>query len=208
MGAFPTTPVQSLYVAANEPSLRARRSSLSLTSRESSYQRNSRSKPRTSPRNKKTPGEEFQSGQCPECSNARPTDTTTIAKTMFEMEDKLADNFQDGEPEEAKDMPLREEVLSILPEKRPLEWQKGTTFVFGNNTHNHSGNPGSLLQTKVRVEVLRQCVKDTQNSANCLAEDVIMSIRNHQFPKLANEARAVNRCRQGRKPVSSTFSCS
>ncbi|KAL5015425.1 hypothetical protein ScPMuIL_009695 [Solemya velum] len=81
--------------------------------------------------------------------------------------------------------------------------QKGTTFVLGNNTHNQPGNPGALLQTKVRVEVLRQCVEDTQKSANCLAEDVIMSIRDeddHQFPKLANEARAVNRCRQGMRP--------
>ncbi|KAL5014779.1 hypothetical protein ScPMuIL_009049 [Solemya velum] len=86
-------------------------------------------------------GEEFQ-WRCPECSNARPTDTTTITETMFEMENRLADNFQDGELEEAMDMSgdfnvnvsieqhheiqersLREEVPSIFPEERPLEWQ-------------------------------------------------------------------------------------
>ncbi|KAL5013533.1 hypothetical protein ScPMuIL_007803 [Solemya velum] len=64
------------------------------------------------------------------------------------MEDRLADNFQDGELEEAMDMSgdfnvnvsieqhheiqersLREEVPSILPEERPLEWQAENTFL-------------------------------------------------------------------------------
>ncbi|KAL5022399.1 hypothetical protein ScPMuIL_001554 [Solemya velum] len=102
---------------------------------------------------------------------------------MFEMEDRLADNFQNSELEEAMDMSedfnvnisieqhhdiqersLREDLPSILPEERLLEWQ-GPLFTlesppvielsfpsFNTNSavhvHGKSGKPGAHMMTK------------------------------------------------------------
>ena len=81
--------------------------------------------------------------------------------------------------------------------------QKGTTFIRGRHSHIHAGNPGALLQTKVRVRALEDAATQKHKSANLLAEDVIMELRSegdHCLPKPANEARAVNRKRQKLRP--------
>ncbi|KAL5013407.1 hypothetical protein ScPMuIL_007677 [Solemya velum] len=85
---------------------------------------------------------------------------------MFETEDNLADNFQDGEPEEALDMSgdfngnisteqhhdirsLREDLPSILPEERPLELQARRIAESTVHVYVYLG-PKNMLETALK----------------------------------------------------------
>lgn len=82
--------------------------------------------------------------------------------------------------------------------------QKGSSFIPGANTHNHPGDPGALLKTKVRVRVLEKCASsEDSRSAPVIAEEALQTLRtahSHQLPKPANDARAGQRKRQCLRP--------
>ena len=83
--------------------------------------------------------------------------------------------------------------------------QRGTCFVPGPACHNHHGDPGSLMATKINVKVKERCTEEVFVSAKAVAEEEMRAYKSdnpsaHSFPRPDYVARNANRARQKKRP--------
>ncbi|KAK7066092.1 hypothetical protein SK128_004694 [Halocaridina rubra] len=82
--------------------------------------------------------------------------------------------------------------------------EKDNSFKPGANPHNHPGDPGALLKTQVRVQVLEFCGSSTDTrAAPVIAEEALQTHKtatSQILHKLENDIRAGQRKRQFLRP--------
>ena len=85
--------------------------------------------------------------------------------------------------------------------------QCGDEYRAGSQHHDHAGDPGVLLGTKVRVAVREKATTIKDQGAHQIVEQIMQDLRrpeDHQLPNPSYEARCLNRCRAAVRPAEPT----